>query len=173
MAKAQLKKIKPARGGPMQFTASSSYAIHGLAYLVMKEPEEVTFLSEISEYFGIPSSYMAKVFQALAREGLVQSFRGAKGGYALARPPVEITLRHVIEIFEGPVTQDCTLSRGPCNFEPLCHVYGRLAEAQQAYLKALDEHTILSIGEEFRRFEEMGLDSRTRLPGAKEPLPKE
>ena len=75
----QKAKIKPTRGGPMQLTASSSYAIHGLGYLVTKEPGEVTFLSEISEYFGIPSSYMAKVFQALARKGLVRSFRGAKG----------------------------------------------------------------------------------------------
>ena len=161
-------KIKPARGGPMQLTASSSYAIHGLGYLVTKEPGEVTFLSEISDYFGIPSSYMAKVFQALAREGLVQSFRGAKGGYALARPAAEITLRQVIEIFEGPVTNDCTLSRGPCNLEPSCGIYGRLAEAQEAYLQALSQFTIESIGGEFRQFEENG-----PTPGARKLHKKE
>jgi Rrf2 family iron-sulfur cluster assembly transcriptional regulator len=164
----QNTKLKPARGGPMQLTASSSYAIHGLGYLVTKEPGEVTFLSEISEYFGIPSSYMAKVFQALAREGLVQSFRGAKGGYALARPAGEITLRQVIEIFEGAAGNDCTLSRGPCNFEPSCRVYRRLATAQQAYLEALDQFTIESIGEEFQRFEEIGLD-----PGSRKLHPEE
>jgi Rrf2 family protein len=155
----QNNRIKPARGGPMQMTASSSYAIHGLGYLVTKEPGEVTFLSEISEHFGIPSSYMAKVFQALAREGLVSSFRGAKGGYALARPPREITLRQVIEIFEGPATSDCTLSRGPCNFEPSCGIFARLVRAQEAFLEALDQFTIESIGEEFRRFEELGIES--------------
>ncbi len=155
----QERRMKPVRGGPMQMTASSSYAIHGLGYLVTKEPGEVTFLSEISDYFGIPSSYMAKVFQALAREGLVSSFRGAKGGYSLARPPAEITLRQVIEIFEGPVTDDCTLARGPCNFEPSCRIYGRLARAQEAFLDALEQYTIEAIGDEFRHFEKLGLSS--------------
>ncbi len=151
---------KPARAGPMQMTASSSYAIHGMGYLATKDPGEVTFLSEISEYIGIPSSYMAKVFQALARAGLVRSFRGAKGGYALARPATEITLREVIEVFEGPVTRSCTLSRGPCNFEPSCGIFRRLAKAQEAFLETLHQFTIAGIGEEFREYQELGFDSR-------------
>ena len=141
----------PARGGPMQLTASSSYAIHGLAYLATKDRKSVTYLSEISEYFAIPSSYMAKVFQSLARAGLVTSYRGAKGGYALADSPKKITLRQVIEIFEGPLRNNCSLSRGPCNFEPMCAVYQRLAVAQSAYLEALDAQSIESIASEFRR----------------------
>ena len=146
----------PARGGPMQLTASSSYAIHGLAYLATKDRKTVTFLSEISEYFAIPASYMAKVFQSLARAGLVTSFRGAKGGYALADTPKKITLRQVIEIFEGPLRNDCSLDRGPCNFEPMCAVYQRLAVAQAAYLDALDAQSIESIAAEFRRVAETG-----------------
>jgi Rrf2 family protein len=147
----------------MQLTASSGYAIHGLAYLALKEPGSVTFLSEVSEYFAIPSSYLAKVFQALARARLVKSYRGAKGGYALARPAAEITLRQVIEIFEGPIRNSCSLLRGPCNLEPMCGVYGRLAEAQTAYLNALDAHSIQSIGDEFRRLQESGISTRNPL----------
>ena len=145
-----------ARGGPLQLTASSGYAIHGLAYLATKDEDSVTYLSEISEHFAIPASYLAKVFQALARAGLVVSYRGAKGGYALGGPAEEVTLRQVIEIFEGPIKNACSLSRGPCNLEPMCSVYGRLAEAQQAFLDALDSHSIRDIGEEFRRLEESG-----------------
>jgi Rrf2 family protein len=149
----------------MQLTASSGYAIHGLSYLAYKGPDSVTYLSEISDYFAIPASYLAKVFQTLARAGLVVSYRGAKGGYALARSPEEITLREVIEIFEGPIRSECSLMRGPCNMEAVCNVYRRLAQAQQAYLDALDEHTIASIGEEFRRIERVGARSRA-APGA-------
>ena len=147
---------KPTRSGPMQLTASSGYAIHGLAYLAIMEPGRVTFRSEISEHFAIPPSYLAKVFQTLARRRLVVSYRGAKGGYALARPANEITLREVIEIFEGPASDQCPLTRGPCRVEETCNVNLRLLEAQRAYLEVLDTHTIESISEEYRRDEGPG-----------------
>jgi Rrf2 family protein len=146
-----MERRKKTAGGPMRITASSGYAIHGLAYLATKDSRETTFLSEISEYFSIPSSYLAKVFQTLARAGLVASFRGAKGGYALARTAEEITLRQVIETFEGPVGVECGLLRSPCDLEDRCEVGKRLSEAQQAYLEALENHSIASIAREFKK----------------------
>jgi len=151
------KKLSPARGGPMQMTASSGYAIHGLAYLAYKGGDVVIYLSEIAEFFSIPASYLAKVFQALARGGLVVSYRGAKGGYALARPGTEISLRQVIEIFEGPIRNDCPLMRSPCNVRTLCSVSSRIGKAQQAFLDELDRHTIAEIGIDFTKMEEQGV----------------
>jgi len=151
------KKLSPARGGPMQMTASSGYAIHGLAYLAYKGGDVVIYLSEIARFFSIPASYLAKVFQALARGGLVVSYRGAKGGYALARPGREITLRQVIEIFEGPIRNDCPLMRSPCNVRSLCSVSVRLGKAQQAFLDELDRHSIADIGKDFTKMEKQGV----------------
>jgi Rrf2 family protein len=141
----------------MQMTASSGYAIHGLAYLAYKGGDAVIYLSEIAKYFSIPSSYLAKVFQALARGGLVASYRGAKGGYALARPAKKITLREVIEIFEGPIRNDCPLMRSPCNVRSMCSVSERLGQAQKAFLDELDQHTIEEIGNDFRKMEKKGV----------------
>lgn len=156
MAKTRTRSRKsPPRGGPMALTASSGYAIHGLSYLAFKGPDSVTFLSEISEYFSIPASYLAKVFQTLARSGLVVSYRGAHGGYQLARPGSEITLRDVVEVFEGPIRNDCPLAQGPCRHEASCGIYGRLHQAQRVYLDALEKHTVGGIAEEFKRFEAM------------------
>ena len=152
--KAETSKRNPARSGPMQLTASSGYAIHGLAYLALKKPGTVTFLSEVSEYFAIPPSYLAKVFQTLSREKLVKSYRGARGGYALSRPAEEINLREVIDIFEGPALAHCSLMKGPCKLEKVCEVHRRLHEAQSAYLTALESHTIQNISKEFQRYED-------------------
>ena len=148
----------------MQLTASSGYAIHGLAYLALKDRREVTYLSEISAYFDIPPSYLAKVFQNLARRRLVTSYRGARGGYALSRPGNRITLREVIEIFEGKANSECPLLKGPCAVESRCQVYRRLAEAQRAYFEVLNQQTVADIAEEFRsHFEE----TRTRSGGTR------
>lgn len=149
--KAEPSKRNPARRGPMQLTASSGYAIHGLAYLALKSTGTVTFLSEVSDYFAIPPSYLAKVFQTLSRQELVASYRGAKGGYALARPAEKINLREVIEIFEGPALAHCSLMKGPCRLEKVCEVHRRLHESQLAYLTSLESHTIRDIAEEFRK----------------------
>jgi Rrf2 family nitric oxide-sensitive transcriptional repressor len=141
----------------MQMTASSGYAIHGLAYLAFRGGDTVIYLSEIAEFFSIPSSYLAKVFQALARGGLVISYRGAKGGYALARPGDKISLREVIEIFEGPIRNECPLMRSPCNARTLCSVSERLGKAQVAFLDELDRHTIENISQDFKKMEKRGV----------------
>jgi Rrf2 family protein len=141
----------PGRGGPMQVTASSGYAIHGLGYLAWKKARKVIFLSEIAEYFAIPNSYLAKVFQALAHAGLVVSYRGAKGGYALSREASNITFREVIEVFEGPVSEVCSLNSGPCTKRMRCTVSRRLADAQRSFLEALSKYTIDDIAQELSR----------------------
>ncbi len=58
---------------------------------------------EIAEEYSIPPALMAKLLQRLARVGLIASLHGTKGGYQLARPISQITVRDVIEAIEGPV----------------------------------------------------------------------
>ena len=71
----------------------------------------------------LPLPAVSKLLKLLARAGLLTSSRGAKGGYALARPASEITVPEMIEALEGPIAlTDCTLHAGACAQEPSCHV---------------------------------------------------
>jgi FeS assembly SUF system regulator len=71
----------------------------------------------------LPLPAVSKLLKLLARAGLLTSSRGAKGGYALARPASEITVPQMIEALEGPIAlTDCTLHAGACAQEPSCHV---------------------------------------------------
>ena len=54
----------------------------------------------IAEEENIPMRFLLKILRLLARAGFVESYRGINGGYALTRPPEEITLRDVIEAIE-------------------------------------------------------------------------
>ncbi len=69
--------------------------------------------AEIAEAQNLPPSFLAKIFQKLARHGLLTAGRGPGSGYALARPPASITLRQILESVEGPeLFQHCMLWSG-------------------------------------------------------------
>lgn len=83
--------------------------MRGLIYLARQRPGEVVLVADIAAAMEVPDSFLAKIFQNLARAGLVRSTRGHGGGYALARPPAKITLLEVVECVEGPIVlNDCT-----------------------------------------------------------------
>ena len=76
----------------MRLTRGVDYGARGAIYLAMQPPGTIALISEIARQESVPESYLAKIFQNLSREGIVQSHRGARGGFSLARPPAEITL---------------------------------------------------------------------------------
>ena len=75
---------------------------------------------------GVPEPTVAKVLKALCGAGLVQSQRGARGGYRLARPLAEVSLAEVIRAIDGPIALTACVDGGAgCEVEHLCAVRGR------------------------------------------------
>ena len=81
----------------MRLTKAADYGARGAIHLAKRPEGTVVLVSDIATAEGLPESYLAKIFQDLAKEGIVRSHRGARGGFSLARPAGEITLRDVIE----------------------------------------------------------------------------
>lgn len=79
------------------------YGIEGLTYLATAGGNRSTFLREVSRATEIPETFLSKIFQRLVRSGLICSRRGFRGGFLLARPASQITLREVIEALQGPI----------------------------------------------------------------------
>jgi len=90
--------------------------------LASLELHELRSVRDLAEETGIPQPTVSKILKQLARRGLVDSVRGAHGGYRLARPPADVTVAEVIEAVEGPIgvtecgshDEDCVLS-GRCD----------------------------------------------------------
>ena len=80
------------------------YAICGVFDLAYNGSGEPVQIRVISERQAIPGRYLEQIFQRLRRAEIVASKRGPGGGYTLARPPAEISLRDVVEAVEGPLT---------------------------------------------------------------------
>jgi len=78
---------------------------------------------DIAAETRLPLPAVSKLLKALARQGLLTSARGVKGGYQLARPADQITVPEMIAALEGPIAlTDCNLHEGACSQEPGCHV---------------------------------------------------
>jgi len=80
------------------------YGIEGLTVLARADRRRSTMLREVSRATSISETFLAKIFQKLVRSGLVRSRRGFRGGFFLARPASQITLREVIEALQGPIS---------------------------------------------------------------------
>jgi len=83
----------------------------------------------------------AKVLKSLANAGLVESRRGAGGGYRLARAPAAITIADVVAAMEGPIGMtECVVEEGSCGHEGYCGVqanWRRISVAIEAALRAV------------------------------------
>lgn len=120
----------------MQVTRAGEYAIIGLLYLAKQPDSRTVMVDEISEAEKIPSSFLAKIFQILAKGNLVQSHRGVGGGFTLARPAGEINLLQILNCVEGDFAlQKCVSDEPSCvvSTERLgsCVLCGVFAEAQR------------------------------------------
>jgi Rrf2 family protein len=83
---------------------------------------------------------VSKVLKVLAREGLLVSHRGTKGGYSIARRPEDISVAEIIRALEGPIAiTECTdILHGDCDLELLCPVRGNWHRINQAIREALE-----------------------------------
>ncbi len=122
----------------MKLTRGGEYGIRGVLYLAQQNDGKVSMLSAIAKTQDVPPRFLAKIFQALAKAGVVKSHRGAKGGFSLARPANEITIRDVIEAVEGPVLLNvCLTGPGECTRDEICPMHAVWSDAQEKMMSVL------------------------------------
>ncbi len=104
------------------------------------QPEgQMCLLSEICKEQDVPQSFMAKIFQTLSRARIIKSFRGVKGGFALARSPKDISMKEVMEAIEGPMNINiCVSGYGDCHRENYCPATSVWKELQDSIEDILD-----------------------------------
>jgi Rrf2 family protein len=75
----------------------------------------LVFLKDVAKGEDISEKYLSQIIIPLRGAGLVSSSRGVHGGYTLAKSPAEITLRQIVEPFEGDCLVDCVNSPAACS----------------------------------------------------------
>jgi FeS assembly SUF system regulator len=101
----------------------TDYGIVLMAHLAAREAGSTHNSREVASDTQLPAPVVSKILKSLARAGLLNSQRGSKGGYSLARPPEQISVTEMIIALEGPFgLTECTVHPGACVQESSCHV---------------------------------------------------
>jgi Rrf2 family protein len=121
------------------------YALQALLHLAAHRDGARVSAGVIARELGIPGTYLAKVLQRLAREGILRSSRGARGGYRLAADPCRLTVAAVVTPFEDLRTQDTCLLGGPCDPLRPCTAHARRSAWNEAALDILEKTTLADL----------------------------
>lgn len=85
------------------FSTKAEYGVRVMAHLAGRDGEGPASLASIAEAEGLPLAYLEHLAARLRRAELVESTRGAHGGYSLARPAASITMAEVVRALEGEI----------------------------------------------------------------------
>jgi len=124
----------------LQINRQTDYAVRVVLALA-KRPQGTRLSSgEIQREMLIPRAFMSRIVAQLAAAGLVRTFAGRNGGLELPASPSDVTLKDVVEAFEGPILlSECMHSKGEddCPFRTDCPVRSKWSRVQVAMLREM------------------------------------
>jgi Rrf2 family iron-sulfur cluster assembly transcriptional regulator len=111
-----------AGGFIVRLTQKSKYAVRALVELALNEDDSPLGVAEIARRQRIPEKFLEQIFGDLRRADVLESRRGAHGGYRFAMPTEEISVLDVVEILDGEVRPARCSAGGVCYIAgaPLC-----------------------------------------------------
>ena len=87
----------------MMFSTKAEYGVRVMAHLAKSDEDGPISLGTIADAEGLPLAYLEHLVQRLRKADLVESHRGAHGGYTLARPAADISMADVVSALEGDI----------------------------------------------------------------------
>ncbi len=123
----------------MKISLKVEYACRVLAQLGRKYgTAQLPHIEELAEVEDVPANYLVQILNELRNSGLIVSRRGKQGGYALSRPPGEITLADVIRAIDGELLEFSVEARGQSGAR-VAQVFGAVA---RDFASATAGHTL-------------------------------
>ena len=130
----------------LRFTKRADYGLMAIHYIAAHEDGGAVSAKRIAEEFAIPPELLAKILQRLARERLIVSQNGPRGGYGLARRPIEITVGQVVRALEGPINiVECLEEDSDCPQMARCNLRRPVQKIQAAVSQLLDTMTLAEL----------------------------
>lgn len=133
----------------LRISKLTDYAI--LAMVELTRDGEMLSAHALSERVGVELPTASKVLKMLAGYGLLDSYRGANGGYRASRPASDISVAEVIAAIEGPVAMtECSEEAGLCSQEDNCELRGNWQRISLAVNQALEQVSLAEMAAPLR-----------------------
>jgi FeS assembly SUF system regulator len=122
----------------LRISKLTDYAI--LMMVELTRDREVLSAHALAERIRVEVPTASKVLKLLAGRGLLESFRGASGGYRVTRSAADISVAEVIAAIEGPIAMtECSVEQGLCSQEDSCDLRGNWQRISMAVADALEQ----------------------------------
>lgn len=130
----------------LRISKLTDYGIVLLARFAAAPRDAQLSAREMAEASALPLPVVSKMLKELASAGLLESLRGAKGGYRLVRVPEAITVAEIVRALEGPIAlMECTAGPGHCEQEARCTVQEPWHRINRAVNDALSRVTLADL----------------------------
>ena len=132
----------------IRLTKLADYGVVLMSHMAA-EPDRLHTAAALAKEAWVSVPTASKILKILARQGLLESHRGAAGGYTLARRPDRISIADIIAAMEGPiaVTECVDDSQVECSVESVCQVRGGWQKINDAVRRALEEISLAEMAE--------------------------
>ncbi len=129
------------------------YAIRAVVYLsVYSSASKKIGIKEISQKLELPSPFLGKILQSLARNKLLISTKGPHGGFGLGRASEDISLMDIVEIVDGPdIFETCLVRTTICSDEEPCGIHDNITGMRKELKQFFIDQTIDDLASEFKR----------------------
>ncbi|MHC4570475.1 MAG: RrF2 family transcriptional regulator [Planctomycetota bacterium] len=117
----------------MKLSRSTGYGLLAVAYIAQNKDKGLIVSQDVSKKYNIPLEYLLKIMQQMVKARILQSKRGPRGGFSMARPVNKITLLDVVEAIEGSF--DISLG-----FEECGPIDKFATKAERVYAKAVAQN---------------------------------
>jgi Rrf2 family iron-sulfur cluster assembly transcriptional regulator len=129
------------------------YAVRAVVYTsVFATEDKKSGIKEIAEKLDIPSPFLGKIMQTLAKQKIVNSTKGPNGGFWLARIAEDISLMEIVEIIDGTdVFELCLIRDCKCSDREPCGIHSSITSVRKELRDSFLNQTMGDLATEYRR----------------------
>jgi Rrf2 family protein len=135
---------------------TSKYALRAVIYLALYASKEKKIgIREIAEKLDIPTPFLGKILQNLAKHQILDSSKGPHGGFCLKRQAMDISLMEIIEVIDGSdIFDTCVIRTSKCSYDAPCSLHDKMAPLRSEMKSLFLTESIADLVSEFRNGKE-------------------